>query len=70
MRGVEGPPRANRAKRANPAAPKEPAPLYHGASHSPESNLGMRPSEGSGGAKRANRGTWNSTFSTGDSLAP
>ena len=53
--------------------PGEPRSLHQSANRPPESNLEMRPSEGSGGAnraKRANRGAWNSTNSTGDSLAP
>lgn len=69
----EGSGGANRAKRANPPEPGEPASLYHGASHDPDNNSGMRPPEGSARAKRAkraNRGAWNSTNSTGDSLAP
>lgn len=73
MRDLEGPPGAKRAKRANPPAPGEPRSLHQSANYPPESNLEMCPSEGSGGAnraKRANRGAWNSTNSTGDSLAP
>ena len=76
MRGVEGPPRANRAKRANPTNAAEPALLYQGASHKPDGNSGMRPLCRAGRANHAKRAnpphpfSTNSTFSTDRALSP